>query len=237
MKKALFILFFFVSCCIWCKDKAPAVRYDSTAKAEVRNASAEKEKEIFSDKDFVYKADVKESKNWLKAFLEWLTEKLFGKLTAENANLTWQIVKWIMIGLFIAGIVLIIIRSNFRGLLRGAPKNLGGAAFTDIPEDIDSVNIDKLIDEALKNGNYRLAIRWCFLKSLQLLNARKQISWQPAKTNVDYQHELKNPGVRESFTQLSYVFEYVWYGEMTTNESTFTKYKNEIEKFNGNLRA
>jgi hypothetical protein len=237
MKKAFLIFFFLLSCCAWCKDKTPAVQYDSTVKAEVRNASAEKEKEIFSDKDFEYKADAQESKNWLRAFSDWLTEKLFGKISVENADLTWQIIKWVMIALFIAGIILIIIRSNFRGLLRSAPKNLGGAAFTDIPEDIDSVNIDKLIDEALKNGNYRLAIRWCFLKSLQLLNARQQINWQPAKTNVDYQHELKNPGLRESFSRLSHVFEYVWYGEMTTSESVFTRYKNEMEKFNGSLHA
>ncbi len=208
-----------------------------TGKVEVKYPSAAKEKEIFSDKDFIYQADAKESKNWLEAFLDWLTKKIFGKISSENAELTWQIVKWTLIGLFIAGIIIILYKSNFRGLLRKDAKKLSGASFTDLPEDIESVNIDNLIEEALKNGNYRLAIRWCFLKSLQLLNQQKQIAWQPAKTNIDYQYELKNPGLRESFSRLSYVFDYVWYGEMTTNENTFLKYKSEIEKFNGNLDA
>lgn len=215
---------------------APAVRLDS-AKITARNATPEKEREIFSDKDYVYHADAQESTNWLKAFWEWLTEQLFGKLSVENADLTWKIVKWTLIGLFIAGIIFILWRSNFRGLLRGKPKNLAGAAFTDLPEDIESVNIDNLISEALKNGNYRLAIRWSFLKSLQLLNQRKHIVWQPAKTNIDYQYELTQPALREDFRKLSYVFEYVWYGEMATNESVFARYRTEIDKFNSNLHA
>lgn len=216
--------------------KQDQVKYDSS-EVVVHNATPAKEKEVFADKDFIYHADAKESKNWLEAFLDWLTRKIFGKISVENAEVTWQIVKWTLIGLFIAGIIIVIWKSKFRGLMRGDAKKLSGASFTDLPEDIESVNIDKLIEEALKNGNYRLAIRWCFLRSLQMLNHQKHIAWQPAKTNIDYQYELKNPNMREGFSKLSYVFEYVWYGEMATNENTFTKYKTEIDKFNNSLHA
>lgn len=242
MKKLFFIPFFLV-CLLTRAEEAPVmvpVVYPvlkDTTKITVKNATPAKEKEIFADKDFIYKADAKESKNWLQAFLDWLSQKIFGKISSENAELTWQIVKWTLIGLFIAGIILVLYKSNFRGLLRKDAKKLSGASFTDLPDDIESVNIDQLIDEALKNSNYRLAIRWCFLRSLQLLNQHKQIAWQPAKTNIDYQYELKNPGLRESFSRLSYVFDYVWYGEMAANENTFLKYKSELEKFNGNLHA
>lgn len=212
------------------------VKFD-TARIAVKNASVEKEKEVFSDKDFIYHADAKESKNWLKAFMDWLTEQLFGKVSAKNAELTWQIVKWSAIGLFIAGLIFVLWKAKFRGLLRADPKDLGGASFTDLPEDIQSVNIDSHIDEAIRNGNYRLAIRWCFLKSLQLLNQKKQITWQPSKTNVDYQHELKDPGIRERFSKISYVFEYVWYGELSTSEKVFTKYRDDVEKFNSGMHA
>jgi len=230
----LFLLFAFAG---KAAEVKPPVLYDTAKTANVKNPTAEKEKEVFSDEDYIYHADAKQSKNWLKAFFEWLIDKIFGKISVENAELTWQIIKWVLIGLFIAGIIFVIWKSKFRGLLRGDAKKLAGASFADLPEDIESVNIDKHIDEALRNGNYRLAIRWCFLKSLQLLNNKKQIAWQPAKTNIDYQHELKNKDLREGFSKLSYIFEYVWYGEMATNAGTFEKYKGDMEKFNRNLNG
>lgn len=217
----------------------PALRLD-TGTVQPRFASAGKEKEVFSDKDFNYDVDAKESENWLEAFWKWLLsiiESFFGKLSPDNAERAWQIFKWSLIALFIAGIIYALWKSNFRGLLRGKPKSLSGAAFSDLPEDLESVNIDKLISDALASGNYRLAIRWCFLKSLQLLNQKKHIAWQPSKTNIDYQHELKSEGLRDGFHKLSYVFEYVWYGEMSTNEQVFAKYRNEVDNFNSRLNA
>jgi hypothetical protein len=238
--RKLFFITLLLACLGCCAQNVrPALRVDTGAVAAMA-ATAEKEKEVFSDKDFQYKTDASESKNWLEAFWDWflsLIEEFFGKLSPTNAQLAWQIFKWTLIGLFIAGIVFVLWKSNFHGLLRGKPKSLAGAAFSDLPEDLESVNIDKLINDALAAGNYRLAIRWCFLKSLQLLNHRKHIVWQPSKTNIDYQHELKSAGLREEFRKLSYVFEYVWYGEMATNEGVFASYRKQADQFNGNLDA
>lgn len=235
MRICLAIIFLFLSVA-GLRAKETSVRVDSSRIA-VRNANVEKEKEIFADDAYHYDAEAKESKNWLRAFWEWLTEKIFGRVTMENAELTWQIVKWTLISLFIAGIIIVIWKSKFRGMLRKGAISVGGASFSDLPEDIESVNLDKLIEEAMRAGNYRLAVRWCFLKSLQLLSQKKMIDWRPAKTNVDYQHELKAPELRERFDRLSHVFEYVWYGEMSTSEQGFAQYRSEVEKFNTSLHA
>lgn len=236
MKKYLSIFLLFFSFTLFAVDKKKPVIYDSSGVA-VKKATVSKEKEIFSDKDFRYHADAKESKNWLRAFWDWLMENIFGKMSFESGERAWLIVKWTLIGLFVAGVVFIILKSKFRGLLRGEAKNLSGATFTDLPEDIESINLDKLIDEALHKGNYRLAVRWCFLKSLQSLNNSKLITWQPSKTNVDYEYELKNASLRQHFNKLSYVFEYVWYGEMQASEKVFNNYRGEIENFNKNLHV
>ena len=237
MKKYFSILFLFFALAVFPSEKKNSVQYDTIAISSVKKATPQKEKEIFSDKDFQYHEEAKESKNWLHAFFEWLMRNLFGKVAIENMDLTWKIVKWTFIGLFVAGVIFILLKSKFRGLLRGDSKKLSGAAFTDLPEDIESVNLDKLIEEALQNGNYRLAVRWCFLKALQTLNQNKQITWQPSKTNIDYEYELQNLTLRQNFNKLSYVFEYVWYGEVQTGEKLFANYKSEIEKFNKNLHV
>lgn len=218
-------------------EKHIIILRDTIHISSVKKATEKKEKEIFADKDFQYHEDAKESKNWIRAFVEWLFNNIFGKMSVESSERVWKIVKWTFIGLFIAGVIFIILKSKFRGLFRGDSKKLAGASFTDLPEDIESVNLDKLISEALQNGNYRLAVRWCFLKTLQALNQNKQITWQSSKTNIDYEYELKNHNLRQNFNKLSYVFEHVWYGEVQTGEKLFSDYKNEIEKFNSKLHV
>ena len=87
------------------------------------------------------------------------------------------------------------------------------------------------------NGNYRLAIRWCFLKALQWLNTENKITWHPAKTNIDYQLELKDKNLISEFISLNRVFEYVWYGEMNACEKLCHEYKTKVEKFISNKNA
>ncbi|MGZ3861984.1 MAG: hypothetical protein ACXVPN_06960 [Bacteroidia bacterium] len=236
MKYFFFILFLFLALPVFPKEKK-IVQYDTVGVSSVKKAGADKEKEIFADKDFQYHEEAKESQNWFRAFFEWLLNKVFGKMSVKGTETAWQIVKWSFIVLFVGGVIFIILKSKFRGLFRGDSKKLAGASFADLPEDIGSINLDKLIGEALQNGNYRLAVRWSFLKSLQMLDQAKKITWQPSKTNIDYELELQNLVLREHFNKLSYVFEHVWYGEVQTGEKLFSNYKNEIEKFNSNLHV
>jgi hypothetical protein len=237
VNKFLIILFLFGTLLVFPADKKDSLMYDTTTISSVKKASVVKEKEVFADKDFQYQEDAKESKSWIRAFFDWLLERIFGKMTPKGAETAWAIIKWVFIGVFIAGVIFFILRSKYRGLFKGDSKKLAGASFTDLPDDIESVNIDKLIEEALQSGNYRLAVRWCFLKALQKLNQSKQITWQPSKTNVDYEFELKDLNQRLSFNKLSYVFEYVWYGEIQTGEKLFSNYRSEIEKFNNSLNV
>jgi hypothetical protein len=237
VSKFLTILFLFCALLVFPADKKDSLMYDTTTISSFKRASDAKEKEVFADKDFQYHEDAKESKSWIRVFFDWLLEHIFGKMTAKGAETAWTVIKWVFIGAFIAGVIFLILRSKFRGLFKGDSKKLSGASFTDLPDDIESVNIDKLVEEALQNRNYRLAVRWCFLKALQKLNQSKQITWQPSKTNVDYEFELKNLDRRMSFNKLSYVFEHVWYGEVQTGEKLFSNYRNEIEKFNSNLHV
>jgi hypothetical protein len=227
-----YFLFIFLFCCsasIFSVEKKVIV-YDTSSTHVIKKASAEKEKEVFADKDFIYKKDAKESKSWWDAFLEWLS-RLLGKSIDKNPTLSYNILKYTFITAFILGLIYILWKSKFIGLLNRDAKKLDGTSFTDLPENIEGLNIDALIEEALQEQNYRLAVRWCFLKSLQWLNKQNKIAWQPAKTNVDYQQELKDKTLKAEFTSLSYVFEYVWYGETDCNEKLCIDYKARVEKF------
>ena len=68
------------------------VVYDTSTSHIIKKASAGKEKEVFADKDFIYKKDAKESKSWWEAFLEWLS-RLLGKPISKNPTLSYNILK------------------------------------------------------------------------------------------------------------------------------------------------
>ena len=62
------------------------------------------------------------------------------------------------------------------------------------------------------------------------------IEWDIEKTNTDYLYEIKNPIHKEEFTYLSYLYNYIWYGEFEIDERMFQKaenrFKNAIKTFN-----
>ncbi len=100
-------------------------------------------------------------------------------------------------------------------------------------ENINENNYPKLIEQAEAQQNYRLAYRYHFLWILQMLSNRKLIIWQKKKTNQEYSEELKSTAHKEKFGQLSYIFDYVWYGEFSLSHWQYEQAKlwcNEFKK-------
>ena len=236
MRSYLLIFLFCFSSVVYSSGKKPFVQYDTSKINTTIKVSPQKEKEIFADKDFVYQKEAKASNGWWEAFLEWLS-KLLGKPISKHPKTSYNILKYSLIALFIIGLIFVLWKSKFRSLLTGSSKKIAATAFTDLPDNIEGINIDGLIEEAMGNGNYRLAIRWCFLKALQWLNTENKITWHPAKTNIDYQLELKDKNLISEFISLNRVFEYVWYGEMNACEKLCHEYKTKVEKFISNKNA
>ncbi len=230
MRKFVLIFFFLVSFSGFSEQKKKLVAYDTSKISSGKKVSPEKEKEIFSDKDFIYKKEVKAAKGWWEAFLEWLAG-LFGKSVEKSPQVSFKILKYILVAIFIIGILFVLWKSKFRGLLKGSQKKIADPLFADLPENIEGIHIETLIDEAVGLGNYRMAVRWCFLKSLQWLNRQNKITWRPSKTNVDYQQELKDKDLKEDFVSLSRVFEYVWYGEINPTEKLCMDYRIKVNNF------
>jgi hypothetical protein len=55
------------------------------------------------------------------------------------------------------------------------------------------------------------------------------IEWDIEKTNSDYSYEIKNEKLKEDFNYLSYLYNYIWYGEFELTEDTFNKTKKSFE--------
>ncbi|WP_223034125.1 hypothetical protein [Hanstruepera marina] len=109
--------------------------------------------------------------------------------------------------------------------------------FSYVEENINTVNFDDLITSALKQNNYRLATRYMYLKSLKILSKKGIIDWHYDKTNSDYINEITNETTRNRFKRISYIYDYVWYGEFEIDENQFKRNQTDFNTLNTNANG
>lgn len=97
-------------------------------------------------------------------------------------------------------------------------------------ENIDSLDVDTLLEQARREGNFRMAIRLYYLGLLKKLNAAGVIVWKKDKTNRDYLSELflKNFYYGE-IRRLTVSYEAVWYGDHSLRGESLERLTNEFE--------
>ncbi len=201
-------------------DGASVVYYDSS-RIMRRAPSHERMERYLSDKDFQYDHEVKDPESLLAiimAMIGDLIKKLFGN-NAEADFWTWAL--RIIAVLSLVGVILSLVKADLRALLM--PRSEGArVGFSEIEENIHAMNFDVLIDEAVAARNYRRAVRLLYLRSLKELADRGLIDWRRGKTNHEYLDELRAVvGVGASFADATWLFEYVWYGDLPVTEPTF----------------
>ncbi|GLB51627.1 hypothetical protein NBRC110019_06660 [Neptunitalea chrysea] len=231
-KLLLFILLVLVQFTTEAQETVPPVEIDS-AKIEVQSFS-ENLQEKYNDSDFDYTSndtgDVNLMRNIFKKLFGW-TEDLFG---IELDFMTRKILEYIVYVLFICLLVYLIIKylinAPINTVFKKESRTIDTLQFDE--ENIEKIDFDILINQALSTLNYRLAVRYLYLKSLQLLAAKNMIEWHYDKTNSEYQNEIKNPETKEIFKSVSYIYDYVWYGEFSIDEKDFAKTQSNFNQLN-----
>jgi len=102
--------------------------------------------------------------------------------------------------------------------------------YDEIEKNLHLVDFEKLIKEATKSGENRLLIRYYYLWLLKKLSEKELIDWDVEKTNSDYLYEIKSEKLRDEFAYLSYLYNYIWYGEFVLEEKTLAKSVKSFEK-------
>lgn len=98
-------------------------------------------------------------------------------------------------------------------------------------EVLDNDSLDARIKSAIAQGNYRAAVRFLFLKTLNGLHEKGWIRYHAQGTNQAYLTQVSPYGVGKEFRFLSHVYEYVWYGEFILTEEQFNQVHQHFQQF------
>ena len=239
MKKAIIYILFVVNFfCCFSQEKNAVVETISnnknaskividTSKIEKITFKANFKSKYKSD-DFNYEVKKDKPNAWGR-FLEWLSgllSKIFNFSNKQaSINAVYVILKVLAI-LLILVVIYIIVKSlmnNEGNWIFGKNSDKKMIDFSSIEKNIQLVDFEKLISTTIASGQKRLAIRYYYLFLLKKMSDKQLIVWDLEKTNSDYLFEIKNQNQKDNFAYLSYLYNYIWYGEFEIDQNTFDK--------------
>jgi len=191
---------------------------DDEFKVDVRILSDDLLEKFKNDPDFDFDGGPKEADDWITKIKNWINQQL---ALLRSSKVYSTILDYIYYGLMIAALILILrglIKADRRGLFFGKISS-NEIKMIESEEDINQINFDELITVAVDRRDYKLAVRYLFLKSLKLLSEKEIIELRNNKTNHQYLSEIKNNRISSAFQIATSRFEWIWYGDFPVDEN------------------
>ena len=194
-------------------DDTVAVReavFDSTAIAELQANPA-----------YDYDRSLHVENLWWDRLVRWLQEMLRKVFGSEAGSLVFNNLHWAILIIAVLLLLLFLRKRLLHNVFTaeaGTPHQV-----TAMEEDIEKLDLDRLLAKAEGEGNWRTALRYQYLKVLRRLIDEGRIEWQPRYTDREYLRQLKDPAERASFSEISFLFKWAWYGNAPMDEGRYRK--------------
>jgi hypothetical protein len=192
-------------------------------------------KEKYKDTPFIYEYKTPAKNAWDR-FWDWVGE-LFSSLFRFGANGVAGSFVGIVFKIIMFTIIIFVIYLIAKAILNQEGQWVFGKNsskkiidYTDVEKNIHTTDFEKLIKNSLAANENRLAIRYYYLYLLKNMAHKELIVWDIEKTNSDYLYEIKKPATKSHFEYLSYLYNYIWYGEFDLDQESFEKAKTAFEK-------
>ena len=199
-----------------------SVKIDSVP-AKIRTLDRNYKEKYLSNSDFDYS---EKQPSLFARIRQWMISKIIEYFNTSDVDAAkiFRTIKLIFYIIILLGVVYILIKIFLNKEVRWIFKknsNSGQTEYNSIVENISEVDFKKLIEKAVSEADYRLAVRYYYLWLLKGLNKASLIRYDVEKTNFDYQQELSLSDFSDDFKRASYYYTYIWYGEFLIGEKEF----------------
>ncbi len=238
VKKIIVLLFLLISLSGWSQSDSLEIE-DDVEQEEIHDFNSSNDSTIIDKRSFnnttidelrndpqlQYKQPPTVAESLWDRLKQWLYQLL--RALFEGATLT-DIGR---ILIYTAGLVLLILIiltllkvNAFRVFFSRADENK--IEYKVFHENIHEMDFEKLIREASERKDFRLGTRLILLYALKLLSDKHLIQWEAGKTNHDYVNEINTPELKTGLNEISFYFDYAWYGNFSVPPETFQKIQN-----------
>jgi len=146
----------------------------------------------------------------------------------------FQVILIVIVAIALILIIFLILKQRTKNTRVNEEENWNIVDLDKTEKPIDV--IDLKIQEAISEENYSLAIRLYYLKTIAILYFNKWILWKKDKTNATYRNELFNTIYYLGFSDLTFHFEYTWFGERKIDAHGFEKIEKDFKDYIGSIK-
>lgn len=148
-----------------------------------------------------------------------------------------KLLLWICLFLIIGYVIYRIIKGQGNGLF-GAQDRKSGSEIGELTEQgLLDADWEGQMRAAVQAGDTRAAIRFSYLRLLQLLQQEGHITFRPDKTNAEYYRELADKPQRQTFRSMARQYEWAWYGNFLPGKEALDSYMHSFQQLKQSLGA
>lgn len=216
-----------------CAPLHAQVATDSTA-LEVRLPDPAALAAARQDPAFQYSRPPAEAVSPWDVFWQWVQEQYQNVANAPALRPVWDALPYVLFAAAVLYVLFKLLHTDLRGVFDRRP--VGALPFQVAVEDLEAIDFEARIADAVAAHRYREAIRYGYLRVLKILAGEGLIRWQPDKTDRTYLHELTLPALQAPFADLTRWFAYVWYGDRPVDADAYQQAHATFEAFETRLR-
>ncbi|MBN1187699.1 MAG: hypothetical protein JXB49_35825 [Bacteroidales bacterium] len=199
----------------------------------IRLPEEKKIEEYKKEKEFIYDISVKSAENFFMRMVQWI---LFFWRNVIRTSRYFPLIKYLIFAALIILVVMQLTKTRLSGLFY-KHMNRPSISITELDMNLDNEELENRIKNEINAGNYRMALRFLYIKLLKILTAYDHIIWKKGKTDYDYFTELASTAYQEPFKKLSIIYEYTWYGNFKPKENHFSRIYDEFNQIFSQVNA
>lgn len=188
--------------------------------------------------EYSYSKSLKYDSNFFKRAWDAFIERLRRALGLSSKYGVNRLLFYLAICLALIGLIYHLMRSQGTGMWHR--KSFGvavGDAFA-IDDHLSMTDINKKISDAIKEGKYRLAVRYNFIKVIMALDSADIIKWKPELSNSTLLAMISQKGLKKDMNKLIIIYEHTWYGKYEIDQlEEYRKYQEKFDSLTDSLTS